>query len=151
MRTALLGATALTALFLAGPRAFASDSVAEDAAQARLEQVRQDPRLASDPAAIEALARDAEMFPAGQVQIDARMVVAIAWLERLNRPDDAIAELHKIALDPLADPVTRWFARGTSMLGRPKPTRMPIASTLVSSRRSTGSFGADRSVAEPSP
>jgi len=110
MRMPLPAAMALAALLFWGQGARA-DQNAQDA-RARLEQVRGDPRRASDPAAIEALARDAEMFPAGQVQIDARMVVAIAWLERLNRPDDAIAELHKIALDPLADPVTSRFAEG---------------------------------------
>ena len=47
---------------------------------ARLDRIRQDPAVANDPSAIEALARDADTFPAGTVRVDARMLVAEAWL-----------------------------------------------------------------------
>jgi len=100
---------ALVALLLFAQGAGASPA-SEEAARARLEQVRQDPRLASDPAAIESLARDAETFPAGPTRVEARMLVALAWLERLHRPEDGIAELQKVADDPSSDPVTSRFA-----------------------------------------
>jgi hypothetical protein len=108
MRTSLSAAVGLAALFFRGPAAVAS--VTPEFAQERVEQVRQDPRLADDPAAIEALARDAEAFPAGPAQVDARMLVGLAWLQRLHRPDDGVEELRKVVDDPLADPVTSRFA-----------------------------------------
>jgi hypothetical protein len=70
---------------------------------ARLERVRRDPALADDPAALEALARDADAFPPGPVRSEARFVVAEAWLGRLRRADDALALLRSIADDPYAD------------------------------------------------
>jgi hypothetical protein len=108
MRTSLSAAMGLAALFFLGPGAAAT--VTPEFARERVEQVRQDPRLASDPAAIEALARDAEAFPAGPAQIDARMLVGLAWLQRLHRPDDGIEELRKVVGDPFADPITTRFA-----------------------------------------
>src|SRR5580658_6722828 len=51
---------------------------------ARLERVRHDPVLASDPASIDALARDAETFPPGRVRAEARMFVVEAWQTRLG-------------------------------------------------------------------
>jgi hypothetical protein len=77
---------------------------------ARLERVRRDPIAAADPAAIQALQQDAESFPAGLVRTEARMVVAEAWLGRLGRPDDAIAELREIADDPSSDRLTARLA-----------------------------------------
>ena len=73
---------------------------------ARLEAVRINPKRADDPAEIDALARDAEGFPEGLVRVEARMVVAEAYLGRLGRPDDGIAMLRKVAADPNADPLT---------------------------------------------
>jgi hypothetical protein len=73
---------------------------------ARLEGVRRVPVVSSDPAAIEALARDAEAFPPGTVRVEARMLVAEAWLGRMHRPDAAVAELRAVREDPFADPLT---------------------------------------------
>src|SRR5579883_1975116 len=77
---------------------------------ARLERVRRDPALADDPAAVEALARDAEAFPPGVVRVEARMLVAEAWLGRMRRLDDAVSELRRVADDPAADPLTARLA-----------------------------------------
>jgi hypothetical protein len=76
----------------------------------RLEQVRHDPELASDPGAIDALARDAEGFPPGLVRMEARMLVAEAWLGRMHRPADAIGELLLVRDDPKTDPLTSRLA-----------------------------------------
>ncbi len=77
---------------------------------ATLEHVRRHPELASDPAAVEALAHDAESFPPGLVRVEARMFVAEAWLGRLHRPADALAQLHAVSDDPEADPLTSRLA-----------------------------------------
>lgn len=76
----------------------------------RLEQVRHDPDVASDPGAIDALARDAEGFPPGLVRMEARMLVAEAWLGRMHRPADAIRELVLVRDDPKTDPLTSRLA-----------------------------------------
>lgn len=76
----------------------------------RLEKVRRDPGAASDPASIDALAHDLESFPPGTVRVEARMLVAEAWLGRLHRPEAAIDELRKVTLDPKADPLTSRLA-----------------------------------------
>jgi hypothetical protein len=73
---------------------------------ARLERVRRDPALARDPVAIEALARDADTFPPGNVRVETRMLVAEAWLGRMGRPGDAIAELREVSNEARADPLT---------------------------------------------
>ncbi len=72
----------------------------------RFERVELDPMLMSDPAALDALARDADSFPTGRVRIEARMFVADAWLAQPERRVDAIGELRKVAseieaVDPL--------------------------------------------------
>jgi hypothetical protein len=72
----------------------------------RLEGVRRDPRRASDPQAVSALAEDAEHFPPGLVRVEARMFVAEAYLGRMRRTEDAIVELRTVARDPQADPLT---------------------------------------------
>ncbi len=72
----------------------------------RLETVRRDRALADDPAAIDALVKDAATFPAGKVRVDARMLAAEAYLGRLRRPDDALPLLGQVADDPDADVVT---------------------------------------------
>jgi len=73
---------------------------------ARLERVRRDPALANDPAAIDALARDADAFPPGLVRVEARMLVGEAWVGRMNRHADGIAVLRQIVDDPKSDPLT---------------------------------------------
>jgi hypothetical protein len=87
---------------------------------ARLERVRRSPALASDPAALEALARDAASFPPGQVRTEARMLVAEAWLGRLQGPpyrphtEEAMALLRAVSDDTSdaagADPSTARLA-----------------------------------------
>jgi hypothetical protein len=77
---------------------------------ARLEAVRRDPSSSSNPAVIEALARDLESFPPGQVRVEARMLVAEAWMGRMHRPQDAIGELRDVAGDPKADVLTGRLA-----------------------------------------
>jgi hypothetical protein len=72
----------------------------------RLETVRRDPARADDPDVVAALARDAESFPAGIVRVEARMFVADAYLGRMGRTDEAIAELRKVVADPKADALT---------------------------------------------
>jgi hypothetical protein len=76
----------------------------------RLEKVRRDPGASSDPAAIAALARDLESFPPGPVRVEARMLVAEAWLGRMGRPREAIGELEQVARDSTADPLTQRLA-----------------------------------------
>ena len=76
----------------------------------RLEHLRHDEAMSSDPAAIEALARDADGFPPGMVRVESRMLVAEAWLGRMHRPDDAIAELRKVTQEPKADALTLRLA-----------------------------------------
>ncbi len=78
---------------------------------ATLEHVRRHPELASDPAAVEALAHEAERAPQpGLVRVEARMFVAEAWLGRMHRPADALAQLHAVSDDPEADPLTSRLA-----------------------------------------
>lgn len=77
---------------------------------ARLEHVRRSAALADDPAQIESLARDAESFPPGLVRVEARMLVADAWLGRMHRTGDAIVELRRVVADPKADPLTARLA-----------------------------------------
>ena len=72
---------------------------------ARLDHVRHDEALANDPAGIDLLARDLEDFPPGPVRVEARMLVAEAYLGRLNRRADAEVELHAVLADPSADPL----------------------------------------------
>ena len=73
---------------------------------ARLERVRRNPALANSPEAIDALARDAESFPPGLVRVEARSVVAEAYLGRMHRREDGISILRLVVKDPAADPLT---------------------------------------------
>jgi hypothetical protein len=76
----------------------------------RLETVRRSPEFASDPAAIDALARDAASFPQGKVRVEARMLAVEAYLGRLHRAKDALPLLRLVADDPVADVVTARVA-----------------------------------------
>jgi len=76
----------------------------------RLEKVRRDPAASSDPTVVDALAHDLESFPPGAVRVEARMLVAEAWIGRMHRPGDAIGELRQVAEDPKADPLTQRLA-----------------------------------------
>ena len=72
---------------------------------AKLERVRRDPALASDPRAIEELVREAEAFPPGLVRVEVWTVAAEAYAHRFGRPLDAEALLHRVVVDPLTDRV----------------------------------------------
>ena len=71
-----------------------------------LERVRRDPQRANDPATVAALARDAEGFPPGLVRVEAEMLVAEAYLGRMNRPAEGLVELRRVVADPKADVLT---------------------------------------------
>jgi hypothetical protein len=90
--------------------ALAAPGEAHASSFALLESIRRDPNLARDPAAIAALAREADTLPPGKERVEARVLVAEAWLGRMQRPNDAIAELRLIVDDPSADPLTVRFA-----------------------------------------
>jgi hypothetical protein len=92
-----------------GARLARASALAGDPAQ-ELERVRADPALADDPAAIDALARDLQSFPPGPARVEARMLVAEAWLGRMHRPDDALSVLRAVTDDPEADPLTARLA-----------------------------------------
>ncbi len=77
---------------------------------AELEAVRKDPRRMADRAAIEALARDLEAFPAGPVRSEARISVAEAWWHRLGEPERAIAQYEAAVTDTGGDRLTRSLA-----------------------------------------
>jgi hypothetical protein len=79
---------------------------------ARLQRVRHDPAAASNPAAVESLARDAESFPPGRVRAEARMFVGETWLVAMNRRRDAISELRKVEDDPSSDATDATLAHG---------------------------------------
>jgi hypothetical protein len=68
-----------------------------------LERVRRDPRLASDRAAIDELARAAETFPPGLVRVEARMLAAEAYATRLGQPELAQPLWRSVATDPRTD------------------------------------------------
>ena len=70
-----------------------------------LERVRRDPKLSSDPAAIDALLKAADAFPPGLVRVEAWTLAAEAYAHRLGRPDDAAPLWRRIATDAAADPV----------------------------------------------
>src|SRR5690606_11193024 len=69
------------------------------------ERVRRDPRLSSDPAAIDALVTAADAFPPGLVRVEAWALAAEAYAHRLGRPDDAAPLWRRVATDAAADPV----------------------------------------------
>jgi hypothetical protein len=83
--------------------AIKSHSEGDYAPLARLETVRRDPVLANDPAAIDALVKDAESFPPGSVRVEARLLAAEAYRGRLARPRDQMALLWLVVRDPRAD------------------------------------------------
>jgi hypothetical protein len=76
---------------------------------ARLESVRRAPAKLEDRAAIEALSRDAEAFPAGRVRGEARLVVGESF-RRMNDSRAAEGALRLATTDDAADPLTRSLA-----------------------------------------
>lgn len=98
----------ILALILAPAPAFADGDplpVARTRAAQALDRVRQDPRLASDPAAIDDLVRRAEAFPPGPTRTETWLFAANAYAERLDRPAAAIPLWRKVVVEPDADPV----------------------------------------------
>jgi hypothetical protein len=95
---------------IARAETLASHAEGDFAPFAELEEVRRTPGKANDPREIERLARDAESFPAGAVRVEARMLVAEAYIRRMGRRDEGIAELRRVTADPAADPLTARMA-----------------------------------------
>ncbi len=111
MRPAVtLGVALLVAATLWKGAGVARAEQSASALASSLERIRNDPALSNDPATIEALARQAESSPADNVRGEARMLVAEAWLRRMNRPEDAIGELRTVADDPTSDALTAQLA-----------------------------------------
>ena len=77
---------------------------------ARLERVRRDPSLSSDAAAIDDLVRAADSFRPGIVRVEAWMLAAEAYANRLGRPADAVPLWQRIARDPHADGIVAGAA-----------------------------------------
>ncbi len=76
----------------------------------RLETFRHDGALSSDPAALDALARDADGFPPGMVRVEARMLVAEAWIGRLHRQADGVRLLRMVTDEKRVEPLTLRLA-----------------------------------------
>jgi len=68
-----------------------------------LERVRRDPGAQRDAAKVDAIARDLETFPPGEVRVEARMFTAEAYATTLARPRDAERELDALLDEPVAD------------------------------------------------
>ncbi len=77
----------------------------------KLERIRRDPNLSNDPTTLDALALEARTFPPGLVRVEARMLVAEAYLGRLERPADALPLLREVVADPAADALSARQAR----------------------------------------
>jgi hypothetical protein len=76
----------------------------------RLERVRRDPSAQHDAATVEALARDLEAFPPGEVRIEARMFVAESDLTLIGRPNDGERELDALLDEPAVSKATSQAA-----------------------------------------
>lgn len=66
----------------------------------RLERVRRDPSAQADSKQVDALAKDLEQFPPGEVRVEARMFVAEAYATKLHRTHDAEVELDALLDEP---------------------------------------------------
>jgi hypothetical protein len=71
----------------------------------KLEHVRRDAALSSDPRVLDELVRDAETFPPGEVRVEVWILAAEAYADRLGRPADAEALLARAVVDPHIDRV----------------------------------------------
>jgi hypothetical protein len=71
----------------------------------KLEHVRRDPRLASEPEAIDRLVADAETFPPGRVRIEAWSLAAEAYAHRLGAPEKALPLYRRVVENAKDDPV----------------------------------------------
>lgn len=76
-----------------------------------LDAIRRDPALASDPRAIDELVREADAAPPSPERVDAWVLAAEAYAERLGRPEEAERLYRAIVAAPEADDVLRGKAR----------------------------------------
>jgi hypothetical protein len=76
-----------------------------------LDRVRRDPALASDARAIDELVREADASPPGPERVDAWVLAAEAYAQRLDRPADAERLYRRIVSDAAADDVLRRKAQ----------------------------------------
>ncbi len=76
-----------------------------------LDRVRRDPALASDARAIDELVREADASPPGAERVDAWVLAAEAYAQRLDRPADAERLYRQIVSDAAADDVLRRKAQ----------------------------------------
>lgn len=72
---------------------------------AKLERIKRDPKLSSDPRVVDELVRDAATFPPGLVRVEAWVMAAEAYAHRFGRPADAEALLRRVVVDPHTDKV----------------------------------------------
>jgi hypothetical protein len=107
----------------------------EAVAESRLERIRSSPELGEDAAAVDALAQDARSFPPGRVRVEAEMFVAEAWIERMRRVDDGIAELRAVRDDPEVDPLTARVAEREIVDALDSEGRLDDAAAEASSHR----------------
>jgi hypothetical protein len=75
-----------------------------------LERVRRDDQTANSLVGITALDRAIERFPPGSVRAEAKLLVGEAYLNRLNRPRDAVRVLRSLAEDSAATQDMRSLA-----------------------------------------
>lgn len=68
-----------------------------------LERARRDPGAQGKADVVDALARDLENFPPGEVRLEARMYAAEAYEAKLGRPRDAERELDALLDEPKGD------------------------------------------------
>jgi len=104
-----------------------------------LERVRRDPALARDATALAALESAAATWPAGRVRSEARMLVGEAWLDRLERPRDAVRVFLAIARDPSAPQSQRDLAAERAVAAR---LRLGEEGRAEAEVRATGAGGA---------
>jgi hypothetical protein len=76
-----------------------------------LDRVKNDPKLANDPRAIDELVREADAAPPSAERADAWALAAEAYAHRLGRPADAERLDRKIKDDDAADPIVRRKAK----------------------------------------
>jgi hypothetical protein len=104
---------------------------------AKLERVRRDPALSSDPRAVEQLVHEAETFPPGPVRVEVWVLAAEAFAHRFQRPGDADPLLRLVLADSHADPVVAQKAARdlvTLQLARGDLARAREAARLAGSR-----------------
>ncbi len=101
----------------------------------RLERVRRDPSAQRDASTVDALARDLEQFPPGEVRVEARMFVAEAYATQLGRTRDAEHELDALLDEP------------SSKASSDPPIRAQAATRLVDIAIARGDVGAARHAA----